>query len=198
MMFDIGGWMMSVFGPYGAWGVILFVFLIFLIDALVFPTLPELFFVIGFMYDPTLSFGVTLLAAAAIAEIIGVTSLYMVVERIRVPTRIKNIADRYVKFLVCSDERMLLVNRAAPMIPFAGAFVSLIDSWKISRALFYVVLGCIIKYGLILMMSGFFYEFFESGDAQMYTIILVIAVIAISFVAAFLRKRKSGVENENC
>jgi len=196
-MFDIGDWMLSIFGPYGAWGVVLFVFLIFLIDALVFPTLPELFFVIGFMYDPTLSFGVTLLMAAAVAEVIGITTLYLVVERIRVPAKIRNIADRYIKFLVCSDERMLLVNRVAPMIPFAGAFVSLIDSWKLSRALFYVVLGCIIKYGFILLMSDFFQRYFESGDAQTYTIIFVIAVIAISFVAAFLKKRKSGVTDEN-
>jgi len=196
-MFDIGGWMLDVFGPYGAWGVVLFVFLIFLIDALLFPTLPELFFVIGFLYDPTLSFGLTLLAAAAIAEVIGISSLYAVVQRVRVPARIKNIADRYINFLVCSDERILLVNRAAPMIPFAGAFVSLIDSWRLSKALFYVVIGCLIKYGLILLMSDFFHSYFESGEAQTYTIIFVIVVIAVSFVAAFIKKKKSGVSNEN-
>lgn len=195
-MFSIGDWMYNLFGN-DAWGVLLCVFLIFLIDALVFPTLPELFFVIGFMYDPTLEFGIALLIVAAIAEIIGITVLYWVVEHIRVPEKIKNIADRYVKFLVCSDERILLVNRAAPMIPFAGAFVSIIESWRLSKALFYVVLGCFIKYGIILLMSDFFFKYFSGDDAQTYTIIFIFIVIAVSFIAAFIKKKRSPV-NENC
>ena len=28
-MIDIGGWMMDIFGPYGAWGILLVLFLIF-------------------------------------------------------------------------------------------------------------------------------------------------------------------------
>ena len=196
-MFNIGDWMYDVLGPDSAILVILFIFLIFFLDALVFPTLPELFFIIGFMYDPSLIFGVELLMAAVVAEIAGITLLYYVVEHIRVPERIKKIADRYVKFLVCSDERMLLVNRVAPMIPFAGAFISLIDGWKLSRSLFYVVLGCLLKYGIIMLMSNFFFEYFSSGDAQLYTIILIIVVIAVSMAAAFLKKKKGGLASEN-
>ena len=196
-MFSIGEWMYDLFGPDNAVIVILFVFLIFFIDALFFPTLPELFFIIGFMYDPTFTFGLQLLGAAVIAEIAGISLLYWIVEHVRVPDRIKRIADRYVKFLVVSDERMLLVNRVAPMIPFAGAFISLIDSWRFSKALFYVVIGCIIKYGIIMLMSGFFFDYFESGAAQTYTIIFIIAVIAVSMAAAFLKKRKEGITNEN-
>ncbi|MDR0198885.1 MAG: hypothetical protein LBI08_03995 [Methanomassiliicoccaceae archaeon] len=198
-MFGIGEWLQDVFGPYGAIGVILFVFLIFFIDALFFPTLPELFFILGFMAMPeqTLSYGLQLLGAAAVAEVAGITLLYWVVERVRVPDRIRRIADRYVKFLIVNDERMLLVNRAAPVIPFAGAFISLIDDWRLSKALFYVVLGCIIKYGLILLLSSFFFSYFSSGDAQTYTIILIVAVIAVSIAAAFMKKKKEGLANEN-
>jgi len=195
---NIGDWMFDIFGPYGALGVILFVFLIFFIDALFFPTLPELFFIIGFMYDPTLAFGLQLLGVAIAAEIAGIVLLYLIVERARIPERIRKIADRYIKFLVCSDERMLLVNRAAPVIPFAGAFISLVENWRISKALFYVVIGCIIKYGIIMLMSNFFFRYFESGDAQTYTIVLIIAVIAISMVLAFHKKKRGGIVNENC
>jgi len=198
-MFGIGEWIQDVFGPYGVLGIVLFVFLLFFIDALLFPTLPELFFILGFMAMPeqTLMNGAMLLGAAVVAEIIGITLLYLVVERIRVPNRIKKIADKYVKFLIVSDERMLLVNRAAPVIPFAGAFVSIIDDWRISKALFYVVLGCLIKYGLILLMSSFFFSYFSSNDAQTYTIIFIIAVIAVSMIAAFVKKKKDGIANEN-
>jgi len=202
-MFGIGEWLQGVFGPYGVIGVILFVFLIFFIDALVFPTLPELFFIFGFMAMPQETFaqmveyGLYLLSAAVIAEVAGITLLYWIVEHVRVPERIKRIADRYVKFLIVSDERMLLVNRVAPVIPFAGAFISLIDDWRISKALFYVVIGCILKYGLILLMSSFFFSYFSSGDAETYTIIFIIAVIVISMIAAFSKKKKEGLANEN-
>jgi len=198
-MFGIGEWLQDVFGPYGVIGVILFVFLIFFIDAIVFPTLPELFFIIGFMAMPeqTIEYGLYLLGAAVIAEIAGISLLYWIVEHIRVPERIKRIADKYVKFLIVKDERMLLVNRVAPVIPFAGAFISLIDDWRYSRAMFYVVLGCVLKYGLILMMSSFFFSYFSSGDAELYTIIFIIAVIVVSVIAAFAKRKKEGLADEN-
>jgi hypothetical protein len=197
MMFpDIGGWISGIFGPYGAIGVVLLVFLVFLIDALLFPTLPELFFVIGFMFDPTLSFGLILLGAAVAGEVIGISSLYYVIERVKVPQRVKNVADKYVGFLIVSDERMLLVNRIAPMIPFAGAFISIVDGWKLNRALFYVVIGCILKYGVIMLMSSFFFAYFSSGAAQTYTLVFVFSVIIISLLFAFLRKKRVGI-NEN-
>jgi hypothetical protein len=198
-MFGIGEFFEGIFGPYGWIGAVLLVFFIFFIDAMSIPTLPELFFVIGFMMiiTPTIELGLILLAAAVVAEVAGVTLLYLIVERVRVPERIKKIADKYINFLVCSDERILLVNRIAPMVPFAGAFISLIDSWKLSRSLLYVVIGCIVKYGFILIMSGFFYTYFSSGDAQFYTVIFIFVVIAVSFAAAFLRKKKGGLANEN-
>jgi len=194
MMFpDIGGWMSSVFGPYGAIGIFIFIFLLFLIDALIFPTLPELFFVIGFMYDPTLSFGLFLLGAAVLGEVIGISGLYYVVERVKVPQRVKNVADKYVNFLIVKDERMLLVNRIAPMIPFAGAFISIVDGWRLDRALFYVAIGCVLKYGIIMLMSSFFFAYFSSSAAQTYTLIFVFSVIIISLLFAFARKRRSGI-----
>ncbi|NLN71916.1 MAG: hypothetical protein GX137_03900 [Thermoplasmatales archaeon] len=192
----ISDWIYSIFGPYGSVGMLLCVFLIFLIDAFIFPTLPELFFIVGFIYQPTLAFGLQLLAVAVIAEIIGFTTLYWVVEHIHVPRRIKNIVDKYIKFLIVSDERALLINRVAPMIPFAGAFISIIDDWKFSKAMFYVVIGCILKYGMMMLMSNFFFEYFSSDDATLYTLLFVFIIIIASFAATYIRKRKSGITDD--
>ena len=193
-MIDIGGWMMDAFGPYGAWGILLVIFLIFYIDAVFFPTLPEIFFIIGFMYDPTPQWGIIILITASIAEAAGLSTLYYIVERIGVPERIKNIADKYADFLIVSDEKMLLVNRVAPMLPFAGAFVSLIHSWTLKRALIYNFIGCYLKYGIILLFANFFYSYFGSSEAQLYTIIFVIIVMVLSIIASFYKKRKAGLE----
>ena len=193
-MIDIGGWMMDTFGPYGAIGIIVVIFLIFYIDAVFFPTLPEIFFIIGFMYDPTPAWGIIILITASLAEAAGLSTLYYIVEKIGVPDRIKNIADKYADFLIVSDEKMLLINRVAPMLPFAGAFVSLIHSWTLKRALVYNFIGCYLKYGIILLFANFFYSYFGSSEAQLYTIIFVIIVMVLSIIAALVKKRRAGIE----
>ena len=193
-MIDIGGWMMDIFGPYGAWGILVVLFLLFYIDAVFFPTLPEIFFILGFMYDPTPVWGITILIVVSIAEATGLSTLYYIVEKIGVPERIKNIADKYADFLIVSDEKMLLVNRVAPMLPFAGAFVSLIHSWTLKRALIYNFIGCYLKYGIILLFANFFYSYFGSQEAQLYTIIFVVIVMVLSIIASIYKRKKAGLE----
>lgn len=188
---DLTQIMFDIFGPYGATGVVLLVFLAFLIDATVFPFLPEIFIILGFSYDPTPGFAVVLLLAAIVAECLGNTILYAVVEKYGLPKRLRNAMEKYVDFLIVSDERMMLVNRIAPMIPYSGAFISVIESWTLRRALFYVVIGCILKYGLVLSMSAFFYSYFSSSTAQWLMIDLVLAILAVSFVASYIRKKRT-------
>lgn len=194
-MFNISEWMLEVFGPYGMVGIIVFVMLIFFIDAVLFPTLPEMFFIIGFMYMPeNIMFGITLLVAASIGEILGISLLYLIVECVRIPERVKKVASKYINFLMISDERIFLVNRFAPMIPFAGAFISIIDNWQYRKCMFYIVLGCYLKYGIILLFSSFFYLFFSGDMAQTLTIIMIFIVIIVSFTFSFYKKKKSGVD----
>ncbi|MBR2254273.1 MAG: hypothetical protein IJ856_00400 [Candidatus Methanomethylophilaceae archaeon] len=185
----------DLFGGFGGdAGVLLGVFLIFLIDALIFPALPEVFFILGYDYNPEPWYGALLICAAVLAEVIGIFSLAYVVRRVRVPRRIKAAVDRYLDFLIVSDEKVFLVNRVAPMIPFAGAFIGMVDRWDRRKCLFYIVLGCVLKYGVILLATGLFYEYFTGRMALRVTIAFVIAVIAISFVASYLRKRKEGLQ----
>lgn len=194
-MIDISGWIYSIFGPFGWWGMLLCVFLIFFIDAVLFPTLPELFFMFGFFYQPTLEFGIALLLVAAVGEILGVSLLYIIIKKVGVPERIKRVFNKYINFLVVSDERIFLVNRFAPMIPFSGAFISLVDRWSYKKCMGYIVLGCFIKYGLILILATFFYISFDPAVAQNLSIVLIVIVIIVSFIASFLKKKKAGVES---
>jgi hypothetical protein len=191
-MSSIGEWIYGVFGSGGEWGILLALFFIFLIDALIFPALPELFFVFGFMYKSEISFGLELLAVAVSAEIIGVAVLYYIVGHIRIPKRIERLVNKYIDFLILGDERLILLNRIAPMIPFCGAFVR-IAGWDIKRSLLYVVIGGVVKYGVIMLMADFFFSYFSSDDAQWYTLVFVFAVIAVSFVLSILYKKKNAM-----
>lgn len=194
---DLTVMMTDIFGPYGMAGVVAMVFVAFLVDATVFPFLPEIFIIIGFAYEPTPGFAVILLLTAIIAECLGNTLLYCVVQRFGLPRKLKRVMNKYVSILIVSDERMMLLNRIAPMIPYSGAFISVIESWKLSRALFYIVIGCILKYGLILSMSTFFYSYFTSDVAQYVMIGFVVLILAISLIASYIRKRRTFPEDEN-
>jgi len=193
---NIGDWIFGLFGADGGFLLVLCIFLIFLIDAMFFPTLPELFIIVAFFYDPTIEFGVLLLAAAITAECLGLVLLYLIVGKIRIPKRIGNAVNKYLDFLVLHDERLLLLNRIAPMIPFSGAVVR-IAGWNIKRSVMYVFIGSLLKYGVILLMSDFFHKFYSEGQAQTFTIIFVIAVIAISFILSIIMKKRKGMDKKD-
>ncbi len=201
MTINIGQTIYDIFGEGGELGLVFCIFLIFLLDALLIPTLPELFFVLGFIgganYGHPLLFGVELLVVAVIAEQIGVFSLYYVVKHYKdadcVPKKIQYALDKYANFLVVSDERLLLLNRVAPMLPFAGAFIAN-QGWSIPKSSFYLIIGCVMKFGVILLLSNFFYEFFQSEQSQMFTILMILIVIGISIVSSLFFKKKKGFE----
>lgn len=195
---DLTQFMLDIFGPYGGPGVVLMVFLAFLLDATLVPFLPEIFIILGFSYDPTPSFAIILIAVSIVAEWMGNCILYFVVKNVRVPKKIKSVVNKYMGILLVNDERMLLVNRIAPMIPYSGAFIALVDNWKLSRALAYIALGCVLKYGLILSMSSVFYAYFSSNMASIMMIVFVIVILSLSLVLSyFRRKRTFGSKSEN-
>ncbi len=190
---SLGDWLFGLFDGLGEPGVLLCILVLFFIDAVIFPTLPEVFFLLGFDQDPTLLFGCELLLVAIIGELAGIFLLYYVVKHVRVPARVARIAQRYIDFLVVSDERIILINRVAPMIPFLGAFIAIIDTWQPRRCVFYIVLGCVLKYGIIMLASSFFYGYFGSDTAQTVMLVVIVAVIVISFVASYVKKKRSGL-----
>lgn len=199
MSVNIGQVIYDLFGDSGDLGVLLCIFLIFLLDALLVPTLPELFFILGFMagaeHNTPIVFGCELLLMAILAELVGILSLYYVVKHIRIPKKIEKLVDTYTKFLVMGDERLLLLNRIAPMIPFAGAFIA-IAKWNLKKSISYIVLGCVLKYGIIMLLSNMFLDFFSSDQAQLFMIIMIVVVIAVSMVLSIVVKKRHGIDKE--
>lgn len=195
----IGEFVYDLFGGSGEWGLLLCIFLIFLLDAFLFPTLPELFFVIAYMggqeYGGGLAFDGALLLMAILAELVGIFTLYYVVKHVRVPRKIEKLINMYTKFLLLGDERLLLLNRIAPMIPFAGAFIA-ISKWNPYKSAAYIVIGCVVKYGFIMLLADFFYSFFGSSQAELFTIIMIFAVIGISVAASVIVKKRKGLDGD--
>lgn len=187
-MFNIGEAIYDFFGPLGVPGMLLCIFLLFYIDAIIFPTVPELFTVIIFMAYPQTWFAVLILATIALAEFLGLSTLYMLITRINVPQRIRKAVNGYANFLIYNDERMILVNRFAPVLPFMGAFVS-ICGWSFKKSAVYTLISGVLKYGIILALSNIFFIFFSEGTASLVTLVMVFVILGISLAVTYVKKR---------
>jgi len=192
-MAEIGQIFFDTLSPLGTLGLLLCVFLLFYIDSIVFPTLPELFTIIIFSVDPTFGFASEILVTIAIAEVLGLTTLYLIVKRLKVPRKIQSVVSRYSKMLLVKDEKIILLNRIAPVLPFMGAFVALLD-WNYKKAVGYTVFGGAVKYGIILALGSIFYEYLSSDAATIVTLVLVLAIIGISMALSYVRKEKMSGE----
>ena len=199
-MVDVGQSIVDLFIGLGLYGLLLAVFFIFYIDAILFPTLPELFVIIIFLagqeYVSGVVFAILILITIAAAEVSGILTLYSVVIRVKLPKRMERAVRKYRDFLMVSDERMILVNRIAPILPFLGAFAA-ICKWSLRKTIIYTVIGGTIKYGLILAMAGYLFYYFEAGVARTVTLLMVVLIIGISFGLSYYRRKKMRDSCEN-
>jgi hypothetical protein len=199
-MSSIGQIIVDFFSAYGIFGWLLAVFFLFYIDAIVFPTVPELFVVLIFIGGqgiiPDYQWIIAILITLLLAEVAGLTTLYLIVKRVKVPRRIHSVVERYRDFLLVHDERMILVNRVAPVLPFMGAFVAILG-WSFRKSIIYLVVGGLIKYGLILVASQYFLDYFSSGTATTVTLVMVFAFLAFSFVLSIIRRRRMKSDEDS-
>ncbi len=189
-MLSIGSLVYGIFGPLGIFGLLAALFIIFYFDATVLPTLPELFTVIIFLAHPVPLFGVLMVATLSAAEFCGVTTLYLLVRRYALPQWMRRRIVDYSKFLIVRDEKVILVNRVAPIIPFLGAFMATCD-WPYGRSVVYNFAGGAVKYGLIIIMASYLLSLFSNEMlAEIVTIITVLALICASYLMSAYRKRR--------
>ena len=186
----IGDTVISFFDVFGVMGMGLALFFIFLIDSMLFPALPDFFLLVIFSTDPhNIAWGVSLLVIAALASFSGNALLYILVKKYSLPTWIKKAMQKYNELLIIKDERILLVNRIAPVLPYTGAFIAL-NRWDYKKSMSYIVLGAVVKFGILLILSGTFYQLFEEGIAQTATFLLIILTIIISLIATLVERKK--------
>ena len=184
--------MLNFFEAFGPGGVLAFLFTIFFLDAMVVPTLPELFVMGFFASRPTLGWGLTLLAVVTVAEVLSNAALYTLVKRSGLPPFLERRMRQWVEFLIVSDERVILMNRIAPVIPFMGAFIATMK-WDVRKSFFFVFLGSLIKYGVLLGLVSVLFVYFEKTTARNFSRAAIIIVIAVSFIQGhFSKMRRLG------
>jgi len=195
----IGDLIYDLFHSLGPVMALLALYLIFVIDAAIFPALPEIFAVLFFMANPlpdgsALIWGLAVLSTAILGELTGNTLLYLIVRNLlvkkrKMPAFLERVMKRYMDFLIVKDEKIILVNRIAPVVPFVGAFMAVCD-WSYKRSITYIFLGSVAKYGFLLLLIGQFSLIYERGTAQLIALIAVLAVIGISALFSVIYRKR--------
>ena len=186
----IGDALVDFFGGFGGVGLIAALYLIFLVDSMIFPALPDFFLLVIYATNPhSTPWALTLFCIAVAGSFTGNTLLYLIVKKTTMPGFIARAMQKYSDLLIVNDERILLVNRVAPVLPYTGAFIA-VNNWRYPLAITYIVVGAAAKFGVLLMLSGTFYRLFKQGVAQDATLVLIVATIAVSLAASFIEKQR--------
>ena len=80
---------------------------------------------------------------------------------------------------------------------FTGAVMaSMRKRWDVRKCLLWLVVGYVFKYGLIMLFGQTATTYFDGGTSRTVMLIAIIAMIVISAVVAFLRKKKMGIDQQ--
>lgn len=197
-MASVASWLSGLFAFLGPAGTLIALFLLFVVDAAVIPALPELAVVLSFLYrEPgtePLSWGVLLLAMAIGGEIVGNTIMFLwvrklVVDRGHLPKFVDRMMKGWTKMLLVRDERIILVNRIAPVVPFVGAFIAVVG-WSLSKSMGYIVIGAAAKYTLLLLLVGYLGVVYDPNTATLLTVGAVVVLVVVSLVASLVLRRR--------
>ncbi|MEK6851813.1 MAG: hypothetical protein AABY30_04665 [Candidatus Thermoplasmatota archaeon] len=195
----LGEWIGAALSFLGPPGVLAAMFLIFLLDAALFPALPEVF-IVAFYFVLTGTWAwapaaavATLLALALAGDLCGNAGLYAIVRRIqdagRWPRFLERAMKKWTSFLAVSDERVILVNRIAPAVPLTGAFIA-VCGWSLSKSLGYVLLGGAVKYVALLAIVLGLGVAFDPDTARLISVVAVVALVVASLVAGWYRRQR--------
>jgi len=186
---DVLEQVLRYFESFGPVGLAAFLFAVFFLDAMAVPMLPEFFVMVFFASNPSLGWAATLLAVVCIAEVSSNYFLYAMVKRRGLPHFLEKRMKMWVSFLIVSDERLILVNRVVPVVPFMGAFIATMK-WDVRKSLAYVAVGGAVKYALLMAFVSVAFAWFERGTARSVTLLLIAAVVAVSMVQSHRARRK--------
>jgi len=200
-MASLDEFLAALFASLGPVGSLLALLLIFALDAALFPALPEVWIVVTYTYRPEildpLLWAALLLGVGIAGDVLGTTFLYLMVRRVlirgrRMPGWLERGMKRWTTFLVVRDERLILLNRVAPVIPFVGAFIATLG-WDYRRSLAYVAFGGLAKYAILLFVVFAIGVAYNPSTARWITLGIVVVVVAVSVLASSLYRRRHGL-----
>jgi membrane protein DedA with SNARE-associated domain len=189
----IGEDIIGLFAVLGDAGMLLAMAVIILVDGVGFPTLPEVWMVFIFGAHPdSFAWGAFLVLVCTLASLGGNLTLYSFVKLVKVPHRVERIMQRYLNFIIVHDERVLLLNRAAPILPYTGAFIA-VSNWNLKKCALYLFIGAMAKSSLVVIIAWLSFDNLRAEVAPWVSLGLVLTVLLISLIVSFIYKKRAGL-----
>jgi hypothetical protein len=189
----IGEDIIGVFAGLGDAGMLLAMAIIILVDGVGFPTLPEVWMVFIFGAHPdSFAWGALLVLVSTLASLGGNFTLYSFVKLVKVPRRVKRIMQLYLNFIIVHDERVLLLNRAAPILPYTGAFMA-VSNWNLKKCALYLMIGAMAKSSLVVVIAWLSFDNLRAEIAPWVSLGLVLTVLLISLTVSLIYKKRAGL-----
>lgn len=189
-MVDVAQAIIDAFSSFGDIGMLVAIVLIIWIDGTAFPTLPEawLVFLYG-MHPDSFWWGATLVVVTSCASLLGNMTLYSLVKVAKLPGRVQKAMRRYTNWLILKDERLLILNRFAPILPYTGAFIA-VCNWNLRRCVVYLLGSAMAKTSLYIVIFWASYGALEDRIAPYVSLGIVAAVIIASIASSFIYRRR--------
>lgn len=201
----LGEAVVGLFTFLGTAGTLVALFLIFVVDATLVPSVPEFFAVVFFASGnvwslPALAWGGLILGTAVSGELVGNAILYTAIDRglvraDRMPGWLARGMRGWVNFLLVRDERIILVNRIVPTVPMVGAFIATLG-WDVRRSFAYIAVGGVAKYSALLVLAGLFGVVFPPEVSQTYTLVFVVVFVLVSALVSLGFRRRARRRSE--
>lgn len=189
-MLDVGQSIIDLFSGLGDIGMLLAITVIIWIDGTAFPTLPEAWMVFIFGVHPdSFVWGATLVLVASFASLLGTFTLYSLVKVAKLPGWIQRAMRRYTNWLILKDERLLLLNRFAPLIPYTGAFMA-VCNWNLRKCAVYLISSAVVKFSVYIVIFWLSFESLKEEVAPWVSLAVVAVVVTASIISSILYKRK--------
>jgi membrane protein DedA with SNARE-associated domain len=127
-----------------------------------------------------------------LASLGGNFTLYSFVKLVKVPRRVERIMKRYLNFIIVHDERVLLLNRAAPILPYTGAFMA-VSNWNLKKCVLYLFIGAMAKSSLVVVIAWLSFDNLRAEVAPWVSLGLVLTVLLVSLTVSFIYKKRAGL-----
>lgn len=192
----IGEDIINLFASLGDIGMLLAITVIIWIDGTAFPTIPEVWMVWIFGVHPhSFPWAVTLIVVASLASLLGNFTLYGLVKIAKLPPWIQRKMRQYTNFLVVHDERLLLLNRIAPIVPYTGAFIAACN-WNVKKCAVYILASALVKFSIIVLISWASFDRLKEDVAPWVSVGFVAVFLLASVIVSFVYKKRQTSKGE--
>jgi membrane protein YqaA with SNARE-associated domain len=189
-MFELGQSIVDLFSGLGDLGMLLAITIIIWIDGTAFPTLPEVWMIFIFGVHPgSFMWGATLVMVASLASLLGNFTLYSLVKIAKLPSWVQKAMKKYTNWLILKDERLLILNRFAPLIPYTGAFMA-VCNWNLKKCAVYLLVSAVAKFSAYILIFWLSFESLKEEVAPWVSLAIVAIVITASIITSFVYKKK--------